>query len=150
MTMRILCAVGVFGILAGCAPHEPTPVPPPKIAESSPAPASSGPASVPAGDPVMDAAIAHARQTLDQFIKHLQHPAAGESDFNVKAPFKTDSGNIDHLRLRELVYMDGGFSGKLASEAMDITRFTLRDVLTVKSAERSDWVYAAKSDRQSG
>jgi uncharacterized protein YegJ (DUF2314 family) len=60
----------------------------------------------------MREAVAKARKTVREFIDALQHPTAGESDFEVKNPF-VQKGDVEHIWLSEVTFVGGHFQGQV-------------------------------------
>ena len=58
----------------------------------------------------MRKAVDEARKTVGEFIKALQHPAAGQTDFEVKKPF-VEGNDVEHIWLSDGGYHGGGFHG---------------------------------------
>jgi uncharacterized protein YegJ (DUF2314 family) len=66
-------------------------------------------------DKEMNAAIRHARDTLDQFLEVLAKPPKGTSGFKVKVQV-TDSGGVEHLWVTPFRQTWNGFEGTIANE----------------------------------
>jgi uncharacterized protein YegJ (DUF2314 family) len=105
--------------------------------------------SMEAGDPAMEAAVAEARRTLDDFIRKLATPQP-DADYMVKAPFPTDDGNVEHMWIGALKYTDQGFTGKLANQPASIKAMKMGDELTVKRSDVTDWVILTPSGQEGG
>lgn len=89
---------------------------------------------------VMRKAVEQARKTVGEFIKALEHPAAGQSDFEVKKPF-VEGNDVEHIWLSDIEFAGGRFKGKVDNAPMKIHRLKLGQVVSVNPDEISDWAY---------
>lgn len=89
---------------------------------------------------VMRKAVDQARKTIGEFIKALQHPAAGQSDFEVKKPF-VEGNDVEHIWLSDIEFAGGRFKGKVDNAPMKIHGLKLGQVVSVNPDEISDWAY---------
>jgi len=88
----------------------------------------------------MRTAVEQARKTIGQFIKALQHPAAGQSDFEVKKPF-VEGNDVEHIWLSDIEFVGGRFKGTVDNAPMKIHGLKLGQVVSVNPDEISDWAY---------
>jgi len=98
------------------------------------------PFQVPNEHAAMREAVAKARKTVGEFIDALQHPTAGEGDFEVKKPF-VQKGDVEHIWLSEVTFVGGHFQGKVDNEPSKIQGLKLGQVVSVNPDEISDWIY---------
>jgi uncharacterized protein YegJ (DUF2314 family) len=89
---------------------------------------------------VMRKAVDQARKTIGEFIKALQHPAAGQSDFEVKKPF-VEGNDVEHIWLSDVEFAGGRFKGKVDNAPMKIHGLKIGQVVSVNPDEISDWAY---------
>ena len=86
----------------------------------------------------MDAAIAHARKTVDQFIAELQKPTGEEHA--VKAPV-TDSAGTEHFWLTDVTLANGEFTGRIGNDPGIVSNVKIGQQWKLKTTEISDWMY---------
>lgn len=86
----------------------------------------------------MDAAIAKARATVDEFIEVLAERDADQ--FSIKAPI-TDSNGTEHFWITNISYENGTFSGKIANDPGIVEKVQFGDSWTVTEDGISDWMY---------
>jgi uncharacterized protein YegJ (DUF2314 family) len=89
---------------------------------------------------VMQKAVEQARKTIGDFIKALQHPAAGQSDFEVKKPF-VEGNDVEHIWLSDIEFAGGRFKGKVDNAPMKIHGLKIGQVVSANPDEISDWAY---------
>jgi uncharacterized protein YegJ (DUF2314 family) len=94
--------------------------------------------SVESGDPAMDAANNRARATLGVFDTFLQPAARGEVFAQLKARF-SDGDNGEHMWIRDVRRVDGGYRGILDNVPMEV-RLSRGDTVVVTLADVSDWM----------
>ena len=85
-------------------------------------------------------AVEQARKTVGEFIKALQHPAAGQTDFEVKKPF-VEGNDVEHIWLSDIEFAGGHFKGKVDNAPMKIHGLKIGQVVSVNPDEISDWAY---------
>jgi uncharacterized protein YegJ (DUF2314 family) len=95
---------------------------------------------VPNEHAAMREAVAKARKTVRRFIHALQHPAPGETDFEVKKPFVL-KGDVEHIWLSDVKFVGGRFQRKVDNQPTEIRDLTVGRVVSVNPDEISDWVY---------
>jgi uncharacterized protein YegJ (DUF2314 family) len=88
----------------------------------------------------MRKAVDEARKTVSQFIKAVQHPAAGQTDFEIKKPF-VQGNDVEHIWLSEVEYVGGRFKGKVDNEPTKIHGVKMGQAVSVNPDEISDWAY---------
>jgi uncharacterized protein YegJ (DUF2314 family) len=86
----------------------------------------------------MDAAIAQAKNEVDNFIGIMQQ--GNGTDFSVKAPIE-DNGTVEHFWLTNLVYRDGVFEGTIGNEPGMVGNVTIGQKWTINKHEISDWMF---------
>lgn len=92
-------------------------------------------------DPVMNAAIAKAKATTDDFVKAFHAQKAGTTDFSVKKPYPTPNGEQEHMWIAVTEEKDGMLHGIVANEAEATREVTNGQPVTLKLSEISDWKY---------
>ena len=88
-------------------------------------------------------AVHQARRTVGVFIQALAHPAAGQSDFEVKKPF-VQNGVVEHLWLSEVTFKGNRFHGYVDNVPRKITGLKMGDRVSVDPDEISDWAFIQK------
>jgi uncharacterized protein YegJ (DUF2314 family) len=88
----------------------------------------------------MRKAVGQARKTVGQFIKTLQHPASGQTDFEVKKPF-IEGNDVEHIWLSDIEFVGGRFKGKVDNAPVKIHGLKIGQVVSVNPDEISDWAY---------
>jgi len=95
-------------------------------------------------DAAMNAIIAEARATVGSFLAELKAPAADESFFSVKYPFKTDEGSetkVEHIWLGDIAEENGKFFGIVGNDPFYIKGMKNGDRVEFDIASISDWMY---------
>ena len=105
---------------------------------------------VPEEDPEMDAAIAEAKRTIDEFIGHFQSPKPGMSMFAVKKPYPTRGGTEEHIWVEVTEYRGGSFHGTIGNEPVDIEGITLGTPVIVAKSEITDWLIVTDGEPLGG
>lgn len=105
---------------------------------------------LPNDDAEMDAAIAQAQASLDEFIGHLQSPKQGMEYFAVKKPYQTRGGTQEHIWVEVSEFRGGAFHGTIANEPRDIEGIALGSPVIVAKAEVSDWLITTPSGNLGG
>jgi len=96
---------------------------------------------VSANDPAMNAAIAKARATTNDFVKAFHAPTPQMKDFLVKKPYPTPNGEQEHMWIVVSEEKDGVLRGMVANEAEATREVTNGQPVTLKLSEISDWKY---------
>jgi uncharacterized protein YegJ (DUF2314 family) len=91
----------------------------------------------------MRKAVEEARKSVSQFVKALQHPAAGQTDFEVKKPF-VEGKEVEHIWLSDVEFIGGRFKGKVDNLSTKIRGLKIGQVVSVNPDEISDWAYVDK------
>jgi uncharacterized protein YegJ (DUF2314 family) len=91
-------------------------------------------------DPAMEAAVAEARRTVGEFVKALQNPPPGSSDFAVKKKF-VDGDQVEFMWLTSPTYANGEFTGTLGNDPQLVSNATPGTRYSVKETEIEDWLY---------
>jgi uncharacterized protein YegJ (DUF2314 family) len=88
----------------------------------------------------MHRAVIQARKTVHQFITALQHPTAGQKDFEVKKPFVAGK-QIEHIWLSDVQFVGHRFQGKIDNRPKNIPGLKVGQLVSVNPNEISDWLY---------
>jgi len=96
---------------------------------------------VTADDAAMNAAIAKAKASADDFLQafHAQRP--GTKNFHVKKPYPTPSGGVEHIWIEVLGETNGILEGVVANEAEETRAVKAGQQVSLKITEISDWKY---------
>jgi uncharacterized protein YegJ (DUF2314 family) len=94
-----------------------------------------------AEDRQMNAAMAKARATIEQFKGRLDSPPPSQTAASLKARFE-DQGQIEHMWLDDVTYAGGVFHGTIGNEPMLVTKWSFGDRVTVSVERVSDWMIA--------
>jgi uncharacterized protein YegJ (DUF2314 family) len=88
----------------------------------------------------MHQAVIKARKTVGKFIYALKHPAAGQTDFEVKKPFVQGS-DVEHIWLSDVQFAGSRFQGRVDNAPRKIHGLKVGQLVSVNPNEISDWVY---------
>jgi len=88
----------------------------------------------------MHQAVIKARKTVGKFIDALKHPAAGQTDFEVKKPFVQGS-DVEHIWLSDVQFTGSRFQGRVDNTPLKIHGLKVGQLVSVNPNEISDWVY---------
>lgn len=88
----------------------------------------------------MARAVRQARRTVGVFIQALQHPAAGQHDFEVKKPFR-QGVVVEHLWLSDVTFKGNRFHGYVDNHPRKIKGLKMGDRVSVNPDEISDWAF---------
>ena len=88
----------------------------------------------------MHQAVIKARKTVGKFIGALKHPAAGQTDFEVKKPFVQGS-DVEHIWLSDVQFTGSRFQGRVDNAPRKIHGLKVGQLVSVNPNEISDWVY---------
>jgi uncharacterized protein YegJ (DUF2314 family) len=94
-------------------------------------------------DTAMKRAVHQARRTVGVFIQALSHPAAGQSDFEVKKPF-VQGDVVEHLWLADVTFSGCRFHGYVDNVPRKIKGLKMGDRVSVNANEISDWAFVEK------
>jgi len=92
-------------------------------------------------DPKMNAAMKKAAETIDDFVKALERPAADQEMFAIKVGFG-EGKTGEFMWLSPVTYKDGKFTGVLNNEPVHPQKSKLGDKVTASKEEVVDWMYA--------
>ena len=67
----------------------------------------------------MHQAVKEARKTVGKFIAALEHPAAGQQDFEVKKPF-IQGHQVEHIWLSDVRFVGNLFQGRIDNQPRKI------------------------------
>ena len=95
---------------------------------------------VPKNHAAMHGAVIQARKTVGQFVAALEHPAPGQTDFEIKKPF-IQNGQIEHIWLSDVQLVGNRFQARVDNQPRKIPELKLGQVVTVDPKEISDWLY---------
>lgn len=101
-------------------------------------------------DPEMQAAMAEAKRTVDEFIGHWNKRSPDKEMFAVKKPYPTRGGSLEHIWIDVTDYRDGVFFGTIANEPMDIEGISLGSQASVPKTEISDWMVMTETGMLGG
>jgi uncharacterized protein YegJ (DUF2314 family) len=94
-----------------------------------------------AADPEMNAAIAHARNTLPTFWASWEAPKPTEAGHALKVRFKVDA-EVEHIWLTDVKKLsDGNYSGQFANEPSELLGKDIGDQVEFKQSDISDWMF---------
>jgi uncharacterized protein YegJ (DUF2314 family) len=88
----------------------------------------------------MHRAVTEARKTVGEFIAALEHPAAGQQDFEIKKPF-IQNGQVEHIWLSDVQFVGNRFQGRVDNQPREIQGLKLGQLVSVNPKEISDWLY---------
>lgn len=90
-------------------------------------------------DPAMNAAIEQARSSVTIFTGRLPNLRASGVFVSIKLPL-TEGGMTEHVWMADPVFEDGQFTGRLASEPVNLPSWTRGDRIAVSADQISDWM----------
>jgi uncharacterized protein YegJ (DUF2314 family) len=94
-----------------------------------------------AADAEMNAAIAHARDTLATFWASYDAPKPTETGHALKVRF-AGRGHVEHIWMSDVKKLpDGNYSGRFANEPRDLPGKNIGDQVEFKQADISDWMF---------
>jgi uncharacterized protein YegJ (DUF2314 family) len=91
-------------------------------------------------DPRMNAAIAKARATVQQFIDALKTPKPSYYGFSVKMAF-TEGNATEHMWLMPISFDGTQFHGTVNNKPEKLTNVAVGQKVAVAPAEITDWMY---------
>ena len=91
-------------------------------------------------DAEMDAAITHARATLDEFLSVMSRPPKGASGFKLKVEL-SDSNGTEHFWVEPFSKTATGFEGTLANDPEIVANVKLGQKIAFTGDQVSDWGY---------
>lgn len=91
-------------------------------------------------DAQLNAAIAEARATVDNFIQAISNPKPNQTSFSVKVGI-VEGDQTEYLWLVPVRFENGKFIGRVNNEPFMVTTVKFGDEVTVAKDEISDWLY---------
>jgi uncharacterized protein YegJ (DUF2314 family) len=88
----------------------------------------------------MKRAVHQARRTVGVFIQALGRPAPGQSDFEVKKPFR-QGDVVEHMWLSDITFKGNRFHGYIDNIPRKIKGVKMGDKVSVNPNEISDWAF---------
>ena len=95
---------------------------------------------VEAEDREMNAAIAHARSTVAEFVERLENPKPTDEAFSVKKMVE-DGDQVEHFWLTDISHTDGTFSGTIGNDPQVVRTVKFGQQVTVAASDITDWMY---------
>jgi uncharacterized protein YegJ (DUF2314 family) len=92
-------------------------------------------------DAAMNAAIAKAKATTDDFVRAFHEQKPDTKEFCVKKPYPTPSGEMEHMWIEVTAETNGVISGVVANEAEQTREVKYGQNVSLKFSEISDWKY---------
>jgi uncharacterized protein YegJ (DUF2314 family) len=94
-----------------------------------------------AADAEMNAAIAHARETLPTFWASCEAPKPTEVGHALKVRFNVGA-EVEHIWVSDVKKLsDGNYSGRFANEPINLEGKNIDDQVTFKQIDISDWMF---------
>ena len=91
-------------------------------------------------NPLMNEAMATARQTVHEFVDALNSPQNGQSEFRVKKAF-IDGEEVEHIWLDNVTKNGQDFRGYVSRRPEYVHNAVLGELVAVRVDEISDWMY---------
>ena len=91
-------------------------------------------------DAKMNAAIAEARKTVDEFINALKAKDPKAKHFAVKAPL-VDGDQVEHVWLVNLKVSGDKLSGVIGNKLQIVKNYKMGQAVTLGKKEITDWMY---------
>lgn len=91
-------------------------------------------------DAGMNAAIAQARGSVEQFVARLGRPVSDADFVSVKIGLPTSDGSREHMWCDNVKLSGGTFTANIANEPVD-SRYKLGQKVSTAKGEISDWMY---------
>ena len=93
-------------------------------------------------DAEMNAAIAHARETLPTFWASYEAPKPSETGHSLKVRFPTGGSRGEHIWMADVKKLpNGGYSARFANQPRDLPGKRVGDLVEFKQADISDWMF---------
>ena len=93
-------------------------------------------------DKAMEAAVAKAVATTNDFVTAFRAQKTGTKNFYLKKPYETPGGSVEHMWIEIKNEGDGGvFTGIVSNEAEETTKVKMGQQVFVRLNEISDWKY---------
>ena len=97
--------------------------------------------SVTAEDPSMNTAIDQAKKTITEFDQALKSNNPSYTDFAIKKRYKTADGGGEHMWIAGVKIVNGNYEGFVNNDAEKTTEVKYGDIVIVRKAEITDWMY---------
>lgn len=91
-------------------------------------------------DAEMEAAMSHARATLEEFLSVMSAPPKGASGFKLKVEV-SDSNGTEHFWVEPFSKTATGFQGTLANDPEIVANVKMGQTITFTKDQVSDWGY---------
>jgi uncharacterized protein YegJ (DUF2314 family) len=88
----------------------------------------------------MRVAVKEARKTVGKFITALEHPGAGQQNFEVKKPF-IQGNQVEDIWLSDVRFVGNRFQGRIDNQPRKIEGLNLGQIVSVEPHEISNWLY---------
>ena len=125
MRLVLLTLALFFSILTACSPRE-----------------AGNYQHVADGDKAMEAAVAKAVATTNDFVTAYRAKKPGAKNFFLKKPYPTPSGSVEHMWIEITAEGDDGvFAGIISNNAEETKKVKLGQKVFVRLDEISDWKY---------
>jgi uncharacterized protein YegJ (DUF2314 family) len=92
-------------------------------------------------DKEMEAAVAKAVATTNDFMTAFRAQKQGTKNFCLKKPYPTPNGSSEHMWIEISAEGDGVFKGTVANKAEETTKVKMGQQVFVRLDEISDWKY---------
>lgn len=92
-------------------------------------------------DKEMEAAVAKAVATTNDFMTAFRAQKPGTKNFCLKKPYPTPDGGSEHMWIEISAEGDGVFKGTVANKAEETTKVKMGQQVFVRLDEISDWKY---------
>jgi uncharacterized protein YegJ (DUF2314 family) len=96
--------------------------------------------SVPKGDPDMETAFRHARETLKGFLELARAPRSSITSMAVKVAIR-DHGETEYFWISPFKEKDGGFVGTIDNTPRSVRNVKLGQTITFQTGDIVDWLY---------
>jgi uncharacterized protein YegJ (DUF2314 family) len=104
---------------------------------------------VPAEDARMNAAIAEARRTVDEFITAFASPTARQRSFAVRVPV-IDGALVEDFWIDVDNFANGQFTGRIANNPLQVRNVHFGDRVVVDKERISDWLFVDRGRLMGG
>lgn len=94
------------------------------------------------GDAAMNAAMARARSTVDDFLQHLPELRSRGAFYTIKLPL-SENGGTEHVWINEPDFDGERFTGYLANMPVSLPSWSYGDKVSVPADGISDWLAVA-------
>ncbi len=98
----------------------------------------------------MDAAIAEAKSTLDEFVQALDSQRPGASRFSLKKGYPTSDGSLEFIWISAVRKKGELFEGELGNEPVDVASLRVDQTVTLSRAEVVDWMFLENGETKGG